>query len=478
MLPELSFIPNRMRKSKFFLIGIVVLEIINLMQSGFTQLLDDESYYWMYSQHPAFGYYDHPPMVAWLIGAGWSIFHCATGVRLGSVAAIGLCAVFLYKLQRPFNPARLIVIFLSVAFMQFGGFLAAPDVPLVLFSAMYLFQYRKYLDSPTWRNSILLGVCMAAVLYSKYTGILLLGFTVVAHLRILREKKFLVAISIGILLLLPHIYWQYIHGFPSLQYDLADRYAADNYKLSYSTDYILSQLFLFGPLIGWMFFYAAWRAPAVGDTWIRTLKWIVWGVTGFFLISSLKGRVEPNWTVIAVVPAILLLHNYLDRAPRLDRLLRKLFPYTLVLFLTMRAALVWNIFGDRVAINVELHDNRLWTSLIKSRAGMYPVYFVNSYQMASKYNYYQRSPATSYNDITYRNNQYDFWRLQSHWQQDSILVVSIDRRHVSADSIVTSQGKLYMRMFANPAVGADSLYRHLRPQKIMVPFLVALKRRG
>jgi len=37
--------------------------IINLWQAATTGLLDDEAYYWVYSQYPAWGYYDHPPMI-------------------------------------------------------------------------------------------------------------------------------------------------------------------------------------------------------------------------------------------------------------------------------------------------------------------------------------------------------------------------------------------------------------------------------
>jgi 4-amino-4-deoxy-L-arabinose transferase-like glycosyltransferase len=33
-------------------------------------LTADEAYYWMWSKHLAFGYYDHPPMVALVIRAG------------------------------------------------------------------------------------------------------------------------------------------------------------------------------------------------------------------------------------------------------------------------------------------------------------------------------------------------------------------------------------------------------------------------
>src|SRR5690606_23943000 len=47
--------------------------IINLLQAVFTGLHSDESYYWMYSENLAFGYFDHPPFVAYLIHLGYSL---------------------------------------------------------------------------------------------------------------------------------------------------------------------------------------------------------------------------------------------------------------------------------------------------------------------------------------------------------------------------------------------------------------------
>ncbi len=52
------------------------------MQSGLTELQDDEAYYWVYSHFLDWGYFDHPPMTALLIKMGYAIFHNELGVRL------------------------------------------------------------------------------------------------------------------------------------------------------------------------------------------------------------------------------------------------------------------------------------------------------------------------------------------------------------------------------------------------------------
>ena len=42
--------------------------LLALAQSASTELIADEAYYWVYSQFPAWGYFDHPPMIAFLVG--------------------------------------------------------------------------------------------------------------------------------------------------------------------------------------------------------------------------------------------------------------------------------------------------------------------------------------------------------------------------------------------------------------------------
>jgi len=458
------------KKPQVFIIGSLALLVFNLLQASVTELLDDEAYYWMYSQHLDWGYYDHPPMVSWMIKAGYGLFHNTIGVRLFSTLAVGICPWIMYALQKPANSLRLVTIILSVGLIHFGGILAVPDAALVFFSAVYLWVYRRYLKEETLLNTILLGICMAALLYSKYQGLLFIGLCVLANSKLLLDKKFWIATLLCVILLAPHIYWQFAHGYPSLQYFLSERYSTTSYHYSYSTDYVLGQLFFFGPLIGWMIFAAAFGRKANGDVWIRTLKTIVCGVTGFFFLTTFKGRVEPNWTVVAIIPAILLLHYYLDKAPKMESILYRLFPFSLMLILLIRMAMIWNIAGDKVAINVELHDNKTWTGLIKEKAKGYPIYFINSYQQASKYIYYQHGLATSYNGVDYRNNQYDLWKPETQWFQDSILVVSFDRSHVSADSIMSSQGKLYCKMFVNPNISDYGFSKQLPPRKILVPF--------
>ena len=56
-----------MHNLNFFL---CLLFLFNCFFSFFSGLALDESYYWIYSTDLSFGYFDHPPMVGWLIKLG------------------------------------------------------------------------------------------------------------------------------------------------------------------------------------------------------------------------------------------------------------------------------------------------------------------------------------------------------------------------------------------------------------------------
>ena len=145
-------------------------------------------------------------------------------------------------------------------------------------------------------------------------------------------------------------------------------------------------------------------------------------------------------------------------------------PFSILLIIMVRIAFIWDLVGDRVGLNKEIHDSKKWTGFVKAKAGNYPVLFVDSYQRASKYMFYQQQAAASYNGRDYRNNQYDIWHFDKGWNQDSVLVVSLWKMEENSDSLNCSQGRLYVCMFANPNIGQSDLYQKLPPRKALVPF--------
>ena len=78
--------PNDSRLILKTVVTVLALVALRLAAAAWTPLTFDEAYYWMWSKHLAFGYYDHPPMVAFVIRAGTVIAgDTELGVRLVSI---------------------------------------------------------------------------------------------------------------------------------------------------------------------------------------------------------------------------------------------------------------------------------------------------------------------------------------------------------------------------------------------------------
>src|SRR5688572_29570121 len=95
--------------------------ILALAQSVSTELLADEAYYWVYSRFPAWGYFDHPPMIAVLIKGGYTIFHNELGVRLICALLSTLTILIIEFLTERKNPFLFYTIVLSIGVLQIAG---------------------------------------------------------------------------------------------------------------------------------------------------------------------------------------------------------------------------------------------------------------------------------------------------------------------------------------------------------------------
>jgi 4-amino-4-deoxy-L-arabinose transferase-like glycosyltransferase len=131
--------------------------IVALLQAAFTDIFHDEAYYWLWSKHLAWGYFDHPPMIAWIIRIGTLFGDQEIFVRL---VVVLMNLVFIYLLEKLVAPKNLLLfwkIILSVFVLQIGGIIAVPDLPLMFFAMLFFFVLKQYLEN----DSILLASLLA-----------------------------------------------------------------------------------------------------------------------------------------------------------------------------------------------------------------------------------------------------------------------------------------------------------------------------
>lgn len=410
---------KNLKPASFFLFWF----IISLIQAAGTGLMDDEAYYWVYSRFLDWGYYDHPPMTALLIKAGTILFPGELGVRFFIILLNTLTLVIIHSLLSKKNDILFYWIALGMAVMQIGGILAVPDIPLIFFIACFFVLYRNFLRESNYKNAVFLGLAIAAMLYSKYHGVLIVVFTLLSNLAIIRKPQAWAAVLLALLCFTPHLVWQFQNGLPSIQYHLFERNLVD-YKVGYTLEFIGGQLAFMGPFIGWLLLWAAWKQrPA--DKFESALKMNLFGILLFFCISSFRGRVEANWTIPVFVPLIVLAHQYLSTREKWWPFLKISAITTFALVFIVRIYLLADIEPLPWLKKDEFHKNAERAAVIKEQANGRPVVFINSYQAASKHWFYSGDTALSLNTFYYRRNNYNFWPIEDQFQQRAALILNI-----------------------------------------------------
>ncbi len=394
---------------------------VNLLQAAFTELDPDEAYYWMYAQELAWGYFDHPPAIALLIWLGERLFSGELAVRLGVVLLQTASFWFLWDLAgRPRDGAGgllLIALLAAMPMLQVYGFIATPDGPLLFFTIFFFWVYRRYLQRDSWLNAALLAGAMAALLYSKYHGLLVIGFTALSNVNLWRRPSFYVAGVGGVLLFLPHLYWQHLNDFPSFRYHLVGR--DDPYELKHTATYLVNQLLIFNPLLAPLWWLALRRSFRKEDPESRAWYFNLFGFWLFFFLMTFKGHAEPQWTAVLSVPLVLLTYRYARKDGKTARWVRRIGAASVLLFLLGRLTLVVPQLAFR--FNKEFH-RQAWTQELADRAAGRPLVFQDSYRDASKYAFYTGEPAYTFTDKDYRRNQFDIWNLERRLHNQKVLI--------------------------------------------------------
>lgn len=394
---------SKLPKLFLYLLGVVL--ILNLLQANFTNLIFDEAYYWYYAKNLDWGYFDHPPMVALMIKIGSFFFDGELGVRfMSTVLSIGTMLLLWATIDHPKKKDYVLhfyVVTFSMTLLNAYGFFALPDTPLIFFTTLFLYVYKRFIASPSVILAIVLGVVMAALMYSKYNAVLVIVFVLFSNLRLIKDKYAIIAVIVAFVCYTPHFLWLYENDFVSIKYHLFDRpNQAYNFN-KFTLGYFLNLIAIFGftfPLVYYILFKTKPK-----DLFERALMFLTYGVLLFFFVSSFSKRVQTQWIVVISIPMVLIIFNYIIDNEKIRKWFYGFGIANIVILLYLR---VWLIYQPLFPIVFETHGNKKWISEIEDAAVGSPIIFENSYQDAPIYEFYTGKQAITLNNIRYRQNQY------------------------------------------------------------------------
>lgn len=291
---------------------MLLLAVVRLVVSARVGLIRDEGYYTFWSLHPALGYLDHPPMVAWWIAAGRTVLgESELAVRLLPVLAIVVTSAAMYRigvLLLDRRTAGLAVVWYNLTAACGLLFIAAPDAPSVTFWVLAVWAVAEFAARRNANWWLLAGLFAGLGLLSKYTGAFL-GAGLLLYLVTSRERLGWLKLwqvwaggAIALLVFAPNLIWNAQHGWETFLfqgkrltgYGISFGSMLDNLADLLAGQLLASGVFLFVFVVIAAIWFAL-RRQAAGREGLALVFWTCLPLIAYFIAYTARLRVEANW---------------------------------------------------------------------------------------------------------------------------------------------------------------------------------------
>lgn len=212
-----------------------ILTALRIVVGAFVPLVPEEAYHWNYARHLDWSYYDHPPMIAWLIALGRLVFgDTPLGVRLvPALFSAGTAALVARMARRLYGDAGAVwsvILFMLSPILFIASGTGFPDCPGVLFWALGLTLAWRTLETGRGAFWLATGATLGLGMLSKYTtaflGLSILLFLVFSpgHRRWLAGPWPYLGALVALAVFGPVLYWNWTHGWVSFRMQSVDRF--------------------------------------------------------------------------------------------------------------------------------------------------------------------------------------------------------------------------------------------------------------
>ena len=294
-----------------FPILLTVLTVLRLIAAARAPLVPDESYYWLWAQHPAAGYYDHPPMVAWWIDATATFGSSPLAVRLLFVLSFMALSWLVFDTGKTLfgaKVARRSLLWLNASIMlSVGTVLATPDPPSVLMWAGGLWALARLQASGKGSATrgawwLVFGLFAGLGVEAKYTNFFL-GLGVVLWFILDREARRSLSTPwpylggiVAAAAMAPNLLWNAQHHWLTLLKQFG-RITPGHLTARYLIEFVVSQPLLLNPLI-FVFVVVAVLAWWKGrdNQRLALLVALPAPAIAYMLIHVFHDRIQGNWT--------------------------------------------------------------------------------------------------------------------------------------------------------------------------------------
>jgi Dolichyl-phosphate-mannose-protein mannosyltransferase len=326
---------------------VVTATLVRLACLGPVPLGNGEAYYYSWSRFLDWSYYDHPPLVAWMVRVVTSVFGSSpAAVRLGPILAAGAFGILFYKLAaRLFRPRAAffaLVIVTALPVFVVSSFVLNPEAALAPLWVGFLLTIEGMRERDEPFRPVLAGALLGLAFLAKYTAVLLVPTTLIYFVasvparRWLRRPSFYAGGVLALVVALPVVVWNQERGWPSVRLHLIERASAAvpvagentvNHLVEISSAtgsglfesivrVAVGQLLSYSPLLAPLLVYAMVRSLGRVRRDDRDLFLTAFGgpVLVPLLVAMTKFKdAEQHWTMVALIPATIAAGSFADR---------------------------------------------------------------------------------------------------------------------------------------------------------------------
>lgn len=328
----MSSVATRLSDPRFAALLVLLLTVWRVATLPFdeTDLWVDEAQYWLWGQHPAWGYFSKPPLIAFwlrgvtdLAGSDSAFWIRVSGAFLHALTAF-LVALSATRLFTPRVGAAAAVIYASLPMVTVGSWQFSTDTLLLPCFALAFYAYLRLRETPSTGWALVFGAALGLGFLAKYAVIyfplsLALAALLLPAARIGWRDA---AVGLGVMALLaaPNIWWNISNGGTTVRHIAKDNAQVDAAGLNPggAIEFLASQFAVFGPVTFATLLLALWmalrrRAPEHSGL----LLLFALPVIALMTFQGLRAEANANWAVTGYVAGTILVAALLCRKPRL-----------------------------------------------------------------------------------------------------------------------------------------------------------------
>lgn len=395
----------------FWIIWVLAL-LFKIVLLPFIPITPDEAYYFVWGRHLQLSYFDHPPFVAYIMTIAQFFWETPFTARLPGVL-LSHCSLipWFYILKKlEFNNNQIIFWLLLILFsplVGIGSFIVTPDAPFLFFWSLSVLAFLNLIENTSLlKNWLVIGALIGFGMLSKYMMVI---FVIALFFWFIYQKDFKVFISlkswaavlVSILIFLPVIIWNFKNNFASFGFQANHGLAGAKINFFWPLEYVAGQWALLNPILAT---FLITQTKNLSKN-LKPMVFISMAPLLFFLLTSFRSHVEPNWPV-AAHPGIIALAVSAANTKRHQKILKSALFLSLVFFVLVITHAISPLKGIKKDHSKILYQ---WKSDIELVKNYHPL-FARSYQLAAYHTYFRSKDKEVFKLKNFdRKDFYDFY---------------------------------------------------------------------